>query len=80
MFGSRFYKYNAPLALNQNLPAAKEVGETVGAVAEVVGCVKSGGGPPHFKTLRVRRAALEPRVSVLDCASPLALWYRATVM
>jgi hypothetical protein len=34
---------------------------------------KSGGGPPQSKTWRMFGAARRTR-SVLDCASPLALW------
>jgi len=34
--------------------------------------VESGGGPPQSKTWRLLRA-FKARVSVLECASPLAL-------
>jgi hypothetical protein len=34
---------------------------------------KSGGGPPQSKTLRAARKLLKTR-SVLECASPLALY------
>jgi hypothetical protein len=35
--------------------------------------VKSGGGPPHSKTLRARDDVATTR-SVLDCSSPLELY------
>jgi len=37
------------------------------------GAGKSGGGPPRSKTWRMFGAARQTR-SVLECASPLALW------
>ena len=46
--------------------------ELPGSVAE------SGGGPPQSKTWRLLRA-FKARVSVLECASPLALSVRKQV-
>jgi hypothetical protein len=40
---------------------------------------KSGGGPPQSKTWR-KFGAARPTRSVLECASPLALWNGATDM
>jgi hypothetical protein len=49
---------------------AHDVAHTAGGLA----CsMKSGGGPPHSKTLRAHESH-KIRASVLDCASPLALF------
>lgn len=41
--------------------------------------IESGGGPPHSKKLRMR-GGVPASARVLDCASPLALWERSSII
>ncbi len=56
----------------------RRMGRRAGLISDLAAVaprvLKSGGGPPHSKTLRETRTSCRPRASVLECGSALPLF------